>query len=73
MTETKENIQEEPIDNGRHAWLAYSAIWIIILTCVVTDIFFLRRTVLLYTTIPIIIFVLTSMGFTYLLRKKTDG
>lgn len=56
----QEQKQDRPA-HVRHAPLAFASIWIIIITCSLTNLLVLRKPVLMYTVIPIVIFTVFAM------------
>ena len=61
------------IKDNKHSLLAFASVWLIVLTCIATDIFYLRNTVLLISAIPITAMITFAMLRTYRVPKKPNG
>lgn len=62
MNETPDEKQEkERPAHVRHAPLAFASVWIIIITCTLTNLIMLRNLALMYSVIPIAVIVIFAM------------
>ena len=61
----KQTPEEKPVPERpahvRHARLAFASVWIIIITCALTNLFILKNPVLMYTVLPIAAIVVFAM------------
>ena len=73
---TPGKLQPEPTaarEPLKHSWIGFAGIWIIIITCSVTNLFILKMPQLMLSTIPIIIITAIATLRVYMARVTGPG